>query len=72
MCYSKSRAGSDGTENVILVAINLDPTQEQGGWIYLDLKQLGVPFNTDFFVEDLLTGKRYTWHDRSNYVAVAP
>ena len=72
MCYSKHHIAADGTENLILVAINLDGTQEQGGWIYLDLKQLGVPFNTDFFIEDLLTGNRYTWHDRSNYVALRP
>ena len=72
MCYTKSAVDAEGAENVILVAINLDATQEQGGWIYLDLKHLGVPFNTDFFVEDLLTGNRYTWHDRSNYVALRP
>ncbi len=69
LCYSKSNA--DGS-NIILVAINLDPTQEQAGWIELDLKHLGVPYHQNFDVEDLLTGTHYTWRDRSNFVALRP
>ena len=76
MCYSKSTPAEtdivDVARNIILVAINLDPAQEQGGWIDLDLKQLGIPYNENFDVEDLLTGTHYTWHDRSNYVALQP
>jgi starch synthase (maltosyl-transferring) len=67
LCYSKSSGG-----NRILVAINLDPTQEQAGWIDLDLKQLAIPHNETFEIEDLLTGTHYHWHDRSNYVALRP
>jgi starch synthase (maltosyl-transferring) len=67
ICYSKS-SGS----NRILVAINLDPDQEQAGWIDLDLKRLAIPHNANFEIEDLLTGARYQWHDRSNYVALRP
>ena len=67
MCYSKS-AG----DNTILVAVNLDPFNEQAGWIDLDLKRLGIPHETNFDVEDLLTGVHYTWRDRSNYVALRP
>ncbi len=72
LCYSKSAPNGAGGENTILVAINLDATQEQGGWIDLDLKRLGIPYNEDFTVEDLLTGVSYKWHDRSNYVALRP
>jgi starch synthase (maltosyl-transferring) len=67
LCYSKTRGS-----NRILVAINLDPTQEQAGWIDLDLKKLALPYHQDFEIEDLLTGKLYQWHDRSNYVALQP
>ena len=69
LCYSKS---TPDYGNTILVAINLDPTQEQAGWIDLDLGKLAVPYNRNFDVEDLLTGKHYQWHDRSNYVALRP
>ncbi len=67
LCYSKT----SGT-NQILVAINLDPTQEHAGWIDLDLKHLGIQHDETFDVEDLLTGAHYSWHDRSNYVALRP
>jgi starch synthase (maltosyl-transferring) len=67
LCYSKSNGG-----NTILVAVNLDPTQEQAGWIDLDLKHLAIPHNVNFEIEDLLTGARYQWHGRSNYVALKP
>ncbi len=69
LCYSKSTADHS---NTILVAINLDPAQEQGGWIDLDLRALAIPANQNFEVEDLLSGTTYTWHDRSNYVALRP
>jgi starch synthase (maltosyl-transferring) len=69
LCYSKSTPDHSST---ILVAINLDPTQEQAGWIDLDLGVLAVPHNQNFDVEDLLTGSHYQWRDRSNYVALRP
>jgi len=67
ICYSKN-AGN----NIILVALNLDPHNEQAGWIDLDLKILGMEHDETFDVEDLLTGTHYAWHDRSNFVALRP
>jgi starch synthase (maltosyl-transferring) len=58
--------------NIILVAVNLDPHNEQAGWIDLDLKHLGIAHHETFEVEDLLSGAHYQWHDRSNYVALRP
>jgi len=73
MCYHKRAAVAPGEpDNIILVAINLDPNNEQGGWIDLDLKSLGIAHDETFDVEDLLTGVHYKWHDRSNYVALRP
>jgi starch synthase (maltosyl-transferring) len=72
LCYSKTKVDPTGKENIILVAVNLDPFQEQAGWIDLNLKQLNMPHGQSFDVEDLLTGSHYQWHDRSNYVALRP
>lgn len=72
ICYSKSVTEGTGAENTILVAVNLDPFNEQAGWIDLDLKRLGIPYGQNFDVEDLLTGVHYTWRDRSNFVALRP
>ena len=71
LCYSKSALQGE-TENIILVAVNLDPTQEQAGWIELDLRNFGIQHEEVFDVEDLLTGVHYKWNGRSNYVALRP
>ena len=67
LCYSKSSG-----DNAIIVAINLDPAQEQAGWVDLDLQELGISNDETFEIEDLLTGTHYQWHGRSNYVALRP
>ena len=69
LCYSKS---TPGFENTILVAINLDPFHVQDGWIDLDLDRIGIEPDQDFFVDDLLTSTRYTWHGPRNYVRLNP
>ena len=69
---SSTAPASSAPPNVILVVVNLDPHNEQAGWIDLDLKQLGIAHDETFDVEDLLTGIHYQWHDRSNYVALHP
>jgi starch synthase (maltosyl-transferring) len=69
LCYSKSTAGF---ENAILAVVNLDAFNEQAGWTDLDLSELGLAPSESFIVEDLLTGARYTWRDRRNYVALRP
>lgn len=67
LVYSK-REGA----NVLIVAVNLDPVNEQTGWIDLDMPALGLPWKGSFAVEDLLTGARYTWNDQWNYIAIRP
>ena len=69
ICYSKS---TPDFANTILVAVNLDPFNEQGGWINLNLDYLGLSENQAFTVEDLLTGAQYNWTGSRNYVALKP
>jgi starch synthase (maltosyl-transferring) len=69
ICYSKATADF---ENVILVVVNLDSFREQIGWVELDLEKIGLGDDEEFGVEDLLTGARYTWRGRRNYVALQP
>jgi len=69
LCYSKA---TEGFENAILAVVNLDAFNEQAGWTELDLNELGLAPSESFIVEDLLTGSRYTWRDRRNYVALRP
>jgi starch synthase (maltosyl-transferring) len=74
LCYSKSFGDTtaSGDTNTILVAVNLDPNKEQSSWINLALDKLHLPSDTDFVVEDLLTGARYNWSGERNFVALDP
>jgi starch synthase (maltosyl-transferring) len=68
LCYGK--ATTDRT-NVILVAVNLDPTRWHDGMVQVPLADLGIAPGGRYQVEDLLTGARYDWGER-NYVRLAP
>jgi starch synthase (maltosyl-transferring) len=67
LCYSKA-AG----DNLILVAVNLDPHNAQAAWVELDLKELDLEADQQFQVHDLLTGARYLWHGSRNFVRLDP
>ncbi|HSK75290.1 MAG TPA: alpha-1,4-glucan--maltose-1-phosphate maltosyltransferase [Thermoanaerobaculia bacterium] len=67
LCYSKM-AG----DNVIVVAVNLDPSYAQAAWVELDLPALGLEGDQPFQVHDLLTGARYLWHGSRNFVRLDP
>ncbi len=67
LCYSK-RAGADR----ILVAVNLDPHRVQAAWVELDLAALGIAEDAPFAVTDELSGERYPWRGRRNFVMLDP
>jgi starch synthase (maltosyl-transferring) len=60
LVYSK-----EAGDNLILVAVNLDPHHVQSGWTDL-------PFSGTYEVHDLLGGGRYTWSGARNYVELNP
>jgi starch synthase (maltosyl-transferring) len=60
LVYSKEEQ-----ENVILVAVNLDPHHAQAGTI-------DFGFDETFEVQDLLGGGRYTWRGRRNWIQLNP
>jgi starch synthase (maltosyl-transferring) len=61
LVYSKRQA-----DNLILVAVNLDPHHVHSGWI-----DFGFGDET-FEVDDLLSGGRYLWSGQRNYVELNP
>ena len=67
--YVKSDATSD---NVIIVAVNLDPHHVQNGWLTLSLADLGIAPASAFQVHDLLTGERFLWQGARNFVQLDP
>ncbi|MEA3192326.1 MAG: hypothetical protein QOD26_659 [Betaproteobacteria bacterium] len=62
LAYSKAEG-----QNLILVAVNLDPKLVQSGWI-----DFAPGEGRSYEVEDLLGGGRYTWSGRRNYISLNP
>jgi starch synthase (maltosyl-transferring) len=66
-----SRTTPDGGD-AMLVVVNLDPWNWHEGTTDLDLEALGVDPGRPFVVHDELTGERYRWEGRHNYVRLDP
>jgi starch synthase (maltosyl-transferring) len=69
ICYSKRTP--DGS-NLIVVVINLDPHHRQAGFVELPLDRFGIAEDRPYQANDLLTGARYMWTGRRNYVELDP
>ncbi len=69
LCYSKR---TTDPENLVVVAVNLDPHHTQSGWVDLPLDSLGIDSRQAYQMHDLLTNARYLWHGPHNYVELDP
>ena len=63
---------SDDRSNVVLVVVNLDRYNRQGGIIDLQIQELGIGPDESYVMHDLLTDARYTWHGWRNFVELDP
>jgi len=62
LCYSKEEG-----DNLILVAVNLDPRNTQSGWLDFDRAP-----GESYGLEDLVAAGHYTWSGRRNFVQLNP
>ncbi|HXK58365.1 MAG TPA: alpha-1,4-glucan--maltose-1-phosphate maltosyltransferase [Acidobacteriota bacterium] len=69
LCYSKR---TDDFLNVILVVVNLDPHHAQAGWIEAPPEQMGIEQKDAYQVHDLISGARYLFQGRRNFVSLDP
>jgi starch synthase (maltosyl-transferring) len=67
--YSKMTRSLD---NIILVAVNLDPYQSHNAFIHVPLEAMGMTESDTYQVHDLLADTRYLWTGRRNYVELDP
>jgi starch synthase (maltosyl-transferring) len=65
-----ARATEDRS-NVVLVAVNLDPTAMHEARCYVPPEVVGVAAGERYHVVDVLTGARYEW-GQDNYVRLDP
>lgn len=69
LAYTKSL--EDGTE-VVLVVVNLDPYHTQSGWVELPTDEFRNETAHTHQMHDLLTGARFIWHGRRNFIELDP
>ncbi|HWH85041.1 MAG TPA: alpha-1,4-glucan--maltose-1-phosphate maltosyltransferase, partial [Burkholderiaceae bacterium] len=65
------RRSADGASAVIGV-VNLDPRLTQSGWVDVDAAWLGLGDAPTFEVDDLLSGRTFTWRGGGNFVILDP
>jgi len=66
-----SRQGGEPARD-LLVVVTLDPVRVQETMVHVPLDELGIREDEPYVVVDLLTGARYTWRGRRNYVRLDP
>ena len=69
LCYSKTSADS---ENIIIVAVNLDPHHKQSGWATPNIDELAVDGKRGYQLHDLISDSRYFWHGSRLYLELDP
>ncbi|AZC50549.1 MULTISPECIES: alpha-1,4-glucan--maltose-1-phosphate maltosyltransferase [Pseudomonas] len=58
--------------NFILVAVSLDPVNAQEAHFELPLWELGLPDDAQTQGEDLMTGHRWTWYGKTQFMRIEP
>ncbi|MFA5779594.1 MAG: maltotransferase domain-containing protein [Elusimicrobiota bacterium] len=64
--------GKKYKDNIILIAANLNPHEVQDARVTVPVEKFGISSDDDYIVEELITGKKYVWHGRENYVRLEP
>ncbi len=77
LVFLKSTRPAAGSEqrlgdNVVLVAINLDPFHAHDTSIELPLWEMGLPDDGRVDTTDLLSGSRFTWHGKVQHLRLDP
>jgi starch synthase (maltosyl-transferring) len=66
--YSKI---SEDRENIILVAVNLDPYHAQSAWLEVPVEELGMSSGS-YLAHDLLGDDKFIWHGSRNLIELDP
>ncbi|MEQ1861102.1 MAG: alpha-1,4-glucan--maltose-1-phosphate maltosyltransferase [Chthoniobacteraceae bacterium] len=69
LAYAKQTVARD---NCLLIIVNLDPFHAQDAYVTVPLEDFGLSEQEVYQVHDLLTGERFHWKGRSNFVRLNP
>ena len=62
----------DDQQDVVLVAVNLDPHHRQSAWLNLPLEEFGVDSRQPYMVHDLLGDDKFIWQGTRNLMEFDP
>jgi starch synthase (maltosyl-transferring) len=62
---------SEDGENVILVAVNLDPYHSQSAWVEVPVDEFGISSGS-YLAHDLLGDDKFIWHGSRNMIELDP
>jgi starch synthase (maltosyl-transferring) len=71
LAYSKRVRREDGSYNIVLVVVNLDPHGSREATLSVDMPALGFDPSDRFIVRDEITGDAFVW-GQHNYVRLDP
>jgi starch synthase (maltosyl-transferring) len=71
ICFSKRLTGPDGSEDVVLAVVNLDPHSVRETTVVLDMPALGLGWADRFAAYDVVTQTTYDW-GQFDYVRLDP
>ena len=66
------RKSTPDLANVMIMIVNLDTRWVQSGWLDLDIEALEIDAAAGYGLHDLLSGARFTWRGRRNFVRLEP
>lgn len=71
LVFSKSATTADGSDDTVIVVMNLDPHAARETMVHLDMPALGMDWHDSFQVSDEITGAVWTWREH-NFVRLDP
>ncbi len=71
LVFSKHATLPDGTSDVVIVVVNLDPHATRETTVHLDMAALGLEWHDSLTVHDEITGTDWLWTEH-NYVRLDP
>ena len=71
LVFSKRDVRPDGTDDTVIVALNLDPHATHESVVSLTMPDLGLDWHDSFIVQDEVTGNLWRW-SQNNYLRLDP
>ncbi len=71
LAFSKTRRLPDGSDDVVIVVVNLDPHATREGLVHLNMPLLGFDWHETFAAHDELSARTFRWGER-NFVRLDP